>query len=105
MHYNAHTQHFAHLDLTRHTPLDSHELGFLLRAPLGFHEPFFVVRTAPCFDNRHTGSKHKHAALTERTMSPFSVWFGTCINKVRNMVQQCELGRVAFAGYFICFTD
>ena len=55
---------FARLDLTLLTSLDSHELALLLCVPLGSHEPFFVVRTPPCFDNHHAGSTHEHAALT-----------------------------------------
>ena len=55
---------FARRDLALHTPLDYHELGLFLCEPPGSREPFCVVRTAPCFDNHHTGSKHEHAAST-----------------------------------------
>ena len=44
---------FACLDLTPLTSLEFHELGLFLCVPLGSHEPFFVVRTPPCFDNHH----------------------------------------------------
>ena len=91
---------FARLDLTLLTSLDSHELGLFLCVPLGSHEPFFVVRTPPCFDNHHAGSTHEHTALTRAGDEP--VIFAS---KARNMVQQGELGRVAFAGAFICFAD
>ncbi|CAN0109111.1 unnamed protein product, partial [Laminaria digitata] len=49
----------AHLDLTLHTFLDSHEPRRILSISLGSHEPISVVRATPWFDNHHARSEQK----------------------------------------------
>ena len=70
-----------------------------MRTP-GLSLDIFCGEDGPCFDNHHTGSKHEHAASTGA--GDESVF---CVCKACNMVQLRELGRVAFAGALICFTD